>query len=62
MYKIITSLHVSTNANTSDPVDWYDTRTNSVGPDAMVHNELSLQDLQFAMLRWFVYARGDNPN
>ena len=28
----------------------------------MVHNELSLQDLQFAALKWFVYARGDNPN
>ena len=39
-----------------------DTRTNSVGPDEMVHNELSLQDLQFATLRWFVYVRGDNPN
>ena len=39
-----------------------DTRTNSGGPDEMVHNELSLQDLQFAALRWVVYARGDNPN
>ena len=39
-----------------------DTRTNSVGPDGTVHNELSLQDLQFAALRWFVYARGDNSN
>ena len=27
-----------------------------------VHNEVSMQDLQLAMLRWFVYARGDNPN
>ena len=28
-----------------------DAHTNSVGPDETVHNELSQQDLQFAMLK-----------